>query len=106
MLMAIRCGMRSARRCPRYGAIWYRSAQTWLTIIRWPRSVARSLGLMDREERSDVLTEIAEILAAGLMRVRARQSSAFFPHNGDSSLDCAGPQSVDGEVLNSPGDAK
>ena len=39
------------------------------------------------------LAEIADILAAGLMRLRARQSSHLSTHGGESSLDCLGDQS-------------
>jgi len=39
------------------------------------------------------ITEIAEILAAGVVRLRARQSTPLLPPPGDSSLDCAGDQS-------------
>jgi hypothetical protein len=39
------------------------------------------------------LAEIAEILAAGLVRLRARQSTPLLPSPGESSLDCAGDQS-------------
>jgi hypothetical protein len=39
------------------------------------------------------LAEIAEILAAGLMRLRARQSTPLSPHGGDSSLDCVAQRS-------------
>lgn len=39
------------------------------------------------------LAEIAEILAAGLMRLRARKSTPLSPHSGESSLDCPGHQS-------------
>jgi hypothetical protein len=39
------------------------------------------------------LDEIAEILAAGLMRLRTRQSSHLSPDCGESSLDCPGNQS-------------
>jgi hypothetical protein len=39
------------------------------------------------------LVEIAEILAAGLVRLRARKSSQKSAHPGESSLDCAGYQS-------------
>jgi hypothetical protein len=39
------------------------------------------------------LAEIAEILATGLMRLRARQSSHLSPDCGESSLDCPGNQS-------------
>jgi len=46
--------------------------------------------LMSPAER---LAEIAEILAAGVLRLRARQSSPLLPPTGESSLDCAGDQS-------------
>jgi hypothetical protein len=49
------------------------------------------------------ISEIAEILAAGLMRVRARQSSALSPHGGECSLDCAAHQSGPADVLKSEG---
>jgi hypothetical protein len=39
------------------------------------------------------LTEIGEILAEGLMRLRARQSSSLSPDYGESSLDCSAHQS-------------
>jgi len=39
------------------------------------------------------LAEIAEILAVGLMRLRARQSSSLSPESGESSLDYSGHQS-------------
>ncbi len=42
---------------------------------------------------SERLTEIAEILALGLMRLHARKSSALSPHAGEGSLDCAARQS-------------
>jgi hypothetical protein len=56
--------------------------------------------LITADERID---EIVEILAAGLMRVRARQSSALSPHDGESSLDCIGHQSGHAGVLKSGG---
>ena len=46
--------------------------------------------LMSPAER---LAEIAEILAAGVVRLRARQSTPLLPPAGESSLDCAGEQS-------------
>jgi len=39
------------------------------------------------------LAELAEILAAGLMRLRARKSSEFSADRGESSLDCPAHQS-------------
>ena len=41
----------------------------------------------------DRLAEVAEILAAGLSRLKARQSSALSADLGESSLDCAARQS-------------
>ena len=39
------------------------------------------------------LAEIIEILAAGVVRLRTRQSTLLLPSTGESSLDCAGEQS-------------
>jgi hypothetical protein len=41
------------------------------------------------EKAAERLAEIAEILAAGLVRLRARQSSTLSADRGDSSLDFA-----------------
>jgi hypothetical protein len=41
----------------------------------------------------DRLTEIAQILAAGLMRLRNRQSTPLSGDQGEGSLDCHGTQS-------------
>jgi hypothetical protein len=49
------------------------------------------------------LAEVAEILAAGLMRLRARKSTPLSPHSGESSLDCAGHQSSHADGLMSDG---
>ncbi|MCB1500507.1 MAG: hypothetical protein KDK07_12090 [Bauldia sp.] len=46
--------------------------------------------LMSPVER---LAEIVEILAAGAVRLQARQSSSLLPPTGESSLDCVGDQS-------------
>jgi hypothetical protein len=42
------------------------------------------------------LEEIAGILAAGLMRLRARQSTPVYPHFGERALDCVRVQSGTG----------
>ena len=47
----------------------------------------------DLMEPAERLAEIADILAAGLMRLRARQSTRLSAHRGESSLDCAAHQS-------------
>jgi hypothetical protein len=41
----------------------------------------------DRLSAAERLDEISEILAAGLMRLRARKSSPLSPDHGESSLD-------------------
>src|SRR4051794_14785356 len=46
--------------------------------------------LMSSDERLD---EVAEILAAGLMRLMSRQSSPLSADLGESSLDCPADQS-------------
>lgn len=43
--------------------------------------------------QTDTLDEIAEILAAGLMRLEARKSSRKSGEFGESSLDCVAHQS-------------
>lgn len=42
---------------------------------------------------ADRIAEIGEILALGLIRLRARKSSQFSDVNGESSLDCVATQS-------------
>jgi hypothetical protein len=49
------------------------------------------------------LTEIAETLAVGLMRLRARKSSALSRDFGESSLDCIAPQSGHANALKREG---
>jgi hypothetical protein len=57
----------------------------------------------DRLSPAERLAEIAEILAAGLTRLRARQSSPLSPDRGESSLDCAGYQSGHANALKTQG---
>ena len=49
------------------------------------------------------LDEVAKILALGLTRLKARQSSALPADFGESSLDCAGEQSGPANVLTDGG---
>ena len=51
----------------------------------------------------DRLQEIADILALGLIRLQARQSTSISAHSGDSSLDCAARQSGHANTLNDGG---
>jgi hypothetical protein len=53
----------------------------WAVAIHW---------CMPVENPTDRLTEIATILAAGLLRLQSRKSSPNLPAPGDSSLDCEG----------------
>ena len=55
---------------------------------------------MTADER---LAEIAEILAAGLTRLRARQSTPLSGPIGESSLDCPAHQSGHTNALNDGG---
>ena len=57
----------------------------------------------DQMAPAERLAEIAEILAAGLMRLKSRQSTPLSPDGGESSLDCAGHQSSHADVLKSDG---
>jgi hypothetical protein len=49
------------------------------------------------------IKEIAEILAAGLMRLRSRKSSPFSGYAGESSLDCTACQSGHADALSHGG---
>ena len=51
------------------------------------RDMTRSTPLPDVIIESAHLTEIGEILAAGLIRLRARQSTRLSAANGESSVD-------------------
>ena len=51
------------------------------------------------------LSEVAQILAAGLSRLKARQSSALSADFGESSLDCAAGQSGPANVLTDGGES-
>ena len=57
----------------------------------------------DRMTANERLDEIAEILVAGLMRLKLRQSTPLSPNRGESSLDCAAHQSSHAGVLKSDG---
>jgi hypothetical protein len=50
------------------------------------------------------IAEIAEILAAGLVRLRARKSSSFSAHAGEIFVDCAADQSGHAAHLENEGD--
>jgi hypothetical protein len=57
------------------------------------RLETRSLGPLEQADGADRIVEIASILAAGLMRLRARKSSGFSPETGESSLHFSPPES-------------
>lgn len=46
-------------------------------------------------QRNDRITEIAEVLALGVVRLHARKSSEISNYRGESSLDCIEHQSGD-----------
>ena len=60
-------------------------------------SIALRPDRMTAEERLD---EVAEILAAGLSRLIAKQSSRISADRRESSLDCTGQQSGHPNALN------
>jgi hypothetical protein len=56
-----------------------------------------SYGISPPDRDADRLAEVAELLAAGLLRLRlknARQSTDLSPDGAESSLDCLADQSV------------
>jgi hypothetical protein len=57
----------------------------------------------ERLSAAERLDEIADILAAGLMRLRARKSTPLSTHSGESSLDCPGHQRSHAEALTRDG---
>jgi hypothetical protein len=57
----------------------------------------------DRMSAAERLDEIAEILAAGLMRLQARKSSPLSAASGESLLDSAAHQSSHADRLTSHG---
>ena len=54
--------------------------------------------LEDRAETHARIAEIGQILALGLVRLRARQSSQTEAGTGESSLDCVARQSGDANL--------
>jgi hypothetical protein len=59
-----------------------------MTVLNYANAIHPEV--MPSEER---LIEISELLAHGLVRLRARQSSELFARHGESSLDFAANQS-------------
>jgi hypothetical protein len=57
------------------------------------RSISRNPFDADQISAAESLAEIAEILSAGLLRLRARQSTPLSADCRESSLDCVGHQS-------------
>lgn len=57
----------------------------------------------DRMEPGERLAEVADILAAGLMRLKLRKSSHLSAVSGDSLLDCTARQSSHADRLKPDG---
>ncbi|MDI3470331.1 MAG: hypothetical protein OJF62_002394 [Pseudolabrys sp.] len=57
----------------------------------------------DRMEPAERLDEVADILAAGLMRLKLRKSSHLSAMGGESLVDCPAPQSSHADGLKSDG---
>ena len=66
---------------------------------------ARAMNALNPDQMAPAerLAEIAEILAAGLMRLKSRQSTALSPNGGESSLDCPAHRSSHADRLTSDG---
>jgi hypothetical protein len=64
-----------------------------LSLTRVERASRMNALRPNRMSAAERLEEIAEIIAAGLMRLRARQSSQLSGDDGESSLDCLAIQS-------------
>jgi hypothetical protein len=60
----------------------------------------------NRMSAAERLDEIADILAAGLIRLRARKSSGLSAHRGESSLDFSPDQRGHVSAQDSVGDAE
>ena len=69
---------------------------------RWPGA---SVNISERLTSDERLAEIADILAAGLQRLLARQSTRKSADSGESSLDISTDRSVDPED-SAPEDAR
>jgi hypothetical protein len=63
----------------------------WLSFMRSPLSSLNAIH-PDRMTADERLAEIAEILAGGLMRLRARKSSPLSREHGESFLDFSAHQ--------------
>jgi hypothetical protein len=64
------------------------------------KSYRSAIDLLTAAERLD---EVGAIMAAGLQRLRIRQSSALPADFGESSLDCVAPQSGAANILTDGG---
>ena len=71
--------------------------------MRHHKALAMNALNPDQMAPAERLAEIAEILAAGLMRLKARKSTPLSAHSGESSLDCPAHQSGHADVLTSNG---
>ena len=80
------CASRNRRRLAAANASYVPPSGKITAADRYLKTMSNALqtGLMEPDEWLD---ELAEILAAGLMRLRARKSSALFGHGGESCLD-------------------
>jgi hypothetical protein len=74
-----------------------------MTPAPWRWGTVTNAVRPDQLTSAERLNELAEVLAVGLMRLRARKSSQLSPHTGESSLDCPGHRSGHGDVLRNGG---
>jgi hypothetical protein len=75
-------------------------------MLRTSNETLAMNGIISKITADERISEIAEILAAGLLRLRARQSSSISPHLGETALDCVGVQSGPADDLTSEGGSR
>jgi len=76
------------------------------TVIIWrynSHGAPMNVFFLHQISTAERLDEIADLLAAGLMRLRNRKSSPLSPDCGESSLDCPGHQSGHANALKTHG---
>jgi hypothetical protein len=71
--------------------------------VRRHKALAMNALNPDQMAPAERLAEIAEILAAGLMRLKERKSTPLSAHSGESSLDCPAHQRSHAEALTRDG---
>lgn len=89
--------------------VFIRPVSSYLLIMAWTRNQSSETesgagdAVAGQMSAADHLAEVATILAAGLVRLRARKSSRKVARTGESSLDFPPAGSVPASVSNAEG---